>query len=155
MDLDNENEQTVLDEDEKNKYLLFEVGGGKYAVHISYVNEVVSVDNITFVPGYPEYVRGVIKLRDVTVPIIDFMSLLGKGLSQINKNNYCIIAQYDGHNYGITVNKVADIADFGEDNMEAFDNGSAASEFIKSTVNYNGETIMVLEPAKLLGDSGK
>src|SRR5579875_1318816 len=51
--------------------LTFRLGNESYAVDILKVQEIRGVDRVTQIPNVPEFIRGVIDLRGVIVPIVD------------------------------------------------------------------------------------
>jgi purine-binding chemotaxis protein CheW len=53
------------------KYLVFHLGAEEFGVHVLKVREIMGLQEITAVPGTPEFVRGVINLRGKVVPVID------------------------------------------------------------------------------------
>lgn len=73
----NENETVQQDEAEEenkatsNMYLTFKLGSEDYGVGISYVTEIVGLQNITEIPDMPSYVKGVVNLRGQVIPVID------------------------------------------------------------------------------------
>lgn len=60
-----------------DRYILFTVGGGKYAVPVPHVLEIGRIPRITPVPNVPEWMRGVINLRGDILSVIDFRAFLG------------------------------------------------------------------------------
>lgn len=138
-------------DDEKNKYVLFTVDDREYAIHVSYIAEIVSITEITPMPDYPDYARGVIDLRGDTIPIIDFRAILKNGVTEINKNNYCVITDYNEHKYGILVDSVTDIVYFGENGVSNAPKASESyvSNFVMGVARNNDRIVMVLDPAKI------
>ena len=55
----------------QGKYLTFLVDDVGYGIEISYVVEIISVQDITMVPHTHAYVKGIINLRGTVVPVID------------------------------------------------------------------------------------
>lgn len=53
------------------QHLTFGLGDNTYALEISQVREVVDFSQITRVPGLPQFARGIINLREKTVPVFD------------------------------------------------------------------------------------
>jgi purine-binding chemotaxis protein CheW len=68
-------EDEVLDDDEddsqKDKFLTFRIGNEDYGIEISYVIEIVGIQQITEVPDMPDFLKGVINLRGRVIPVID------------------------------------------------------------------------------------
>lgn len=156
MNYDISTDDEDMFEDEANKYILFDIDEGKYAMHINYIEEIVSISSITPVPGYPDFARGVVDLRGMTVTIIDFRMILGSGNTQVDKNNYCIITDYNGSHYGILVDKVSDITDFAECGVSPAPKAteSYANNFVEGVARADGKIVMILDPTKVF-DSEK
>ncbi|MDD3443503.1 MAG: chemotaxis protein CheW, partial [Sulfurimonas denitrificans] len=53
------------------KYLSFEINEEMYAVEILDVKEIIAMMKFTKVPKMPTFVKGVINLRGLVIPIID------------------------------------------------------------------------------------
>ena len=53
------------------KYLIFTLAGEEFGVQILAVREIIGMQDITFVPHAPAWVKGVINLRSKVVPVID------------------------------------------------------------------------------------
>src|SRR5690606_33410665 len=63
------------------QFISFAIGGDQYGVDIMAVREIKGWSDITHLPNQPEYVRGVLNLRGVIVPIIDLRCRFGQGLT--------------------------------------------------------------------------
>ena len=71
----------VIEDVMRGKYLTFLVGDVGYGIEISYVVEIISVQEITLVPHTHAYVKGIINLRGTVVPVIDMGMRLGRARS--------------------------------------------------------------------------
>ena len=54
-----------------NEVLSFRLGGEEYAISILKVQEIRGYDAVTRIASAPEYLKGVINLRGIIVPIVD------------------------------------------------------------------------------------
>ncbi len=73
----------------------------KYAVEAAFVREVLTLKEITPIPGTPEYVMGVINFRGSIISIINLKMLFGlsgKGLTEMNK---AILLRNDQMEFGL------------------------------------------------------
>ncbi len=79
-----------------------------YAVPIEQIKEIRNFSEITNVPKAKKYVKGVMNLRGLIIPVIDIKKRLGFGDVDIqNQSNYkIIIADVRDSIYGIIVDKV-------------------------------------------------
>src|ERR1700752_2922976 len=76
-----------------NQLISFAIGDDQYGVDIMAVREIKGWTAITTLPRQPEYVRGVLNLRGVIVPIVDLRCRFGQGLTEATPMHIVIIVQ--------------------------------------------------------------
>jgi purine-binding chemotaxis protein CheW len=76
-----------------NQLISFAIGDDQYGVDIRAVREIKGWTAITPLPGQPEYVRGVLNLRGVIIPIIDLRCRFGQGLTSVTPLHIVIVVQ--------------------------------------------------------------
>ena len=54
-----------------NEFLTFRLGKEEYGIEILKVQEIRGYDSITQIANAPEFIKGVVNLRGIIVPIID------------------------------------------------------------------------------------
>lgn len=72
--------ESQTDETEKEfdkQYLILLISGQKYGFPIKYISEIVPMPKVTPIPDMKEYDRGIITLRDHSIPLRDLRRLLG------------------------------------------------------------------------------
>ena len=81
-----ENEQN-----EKNiSYLTFKIGEEMFATHVNVVLNIIELPKITKVPNAPHFMKGIINLRGLVMPVVD--TRLKFGLSEVeHTEKTCII----------------------------------------------------------------
>ena len=62
-----------------SQFISFAIGDDQYGVDIMAVREIKGWTAITHLPRQPDYVRGVLNLRGVIVPIVDLRCRFGQG----------------------------------------------------------------------------
>lgn len=62
---------SVLKALERKTYLTFQLEDELFAVDVLNVHEVLEFTSVTKIPGVPEFVRGIINLRGMVVPVVD------------------------------------------------------------------------------------
>jgi len=90
----------------------FAIGDDQYGVDIMAVREIKGWSEITHLPKQPEYVRGVLNLRGVIVPIIDLRCRFGQGLTEATALHIVIIVQIASRQVGLLADRVLDIVSF-------------------------------------------
>src|SRR6478752_9959938 len=91
------------------QFISFAIGDDHYGVDIMAVREIKGWTEITHLPKQPDYVRGVLNLRGIIVPIIDLRCRFGQGLTQATPLHIAIIVQIGGKPIGLLADRVLDI----------------------------------------------
>jgi purine-binding chemotaxis protein CheW len=99
-------------EAQPTELISFAIGNDQYGVDIMSVREIKGWSEITHLPKQPEYVRGVLNLRGVMVPIIDLRCRFGQGLTQASSMHIVIIVQVEDRQVGLLADRVLDIVAF-------------------------------------------
>jgi purine-binding chemotaxis protein CheW len=94
---------------EATEFISFAVGDEQYGVNIMAVREIKDWSAITQLPNQPDYMRGVLNLRGVIVPIIDLRCRFGNGLTDATPMHVIIVIQIDGETVGLLADRVLDI----------------------------------------------
>jgi len=93
-------------------FISFAIGEEQYGVDIMAVREIKGWSSVTHLPNQPDYVRGVLNLRGVMVPIIDLRCRFGQGVTETTPMHVVIIVQIDGQQVGLLADRVLDIVSF-------------------------------------------
>jgi len=136
----------------EGKYLTFLVGDVGYGIEISYVVEIISVQDITLVPHTHAYVKGIINLRGTVVPVIDMGMRFG-GEEVVYTDQTCIIVlSMDDMSVGILVDGVQDVTDIEDANIQdpPTTTGNAVKNmFIKAVGVSAGEVKQLIDVYKV------
>jgi len=138
----------VIEDVMRGKYLTFLVGDVGYGIEISYVVEIISVQEITLVPHTHAYVKGIINLRGTVVPVIDMGMRFGQGEIVYTDKTCIIVLSMDDMSVGILVDGVQDVSNIEEDNIQEppKTTGSAVkNNFIKAVGLSAGEVKQLID----------
>ena len=83
-----ESKGTVGSVDE-TKYLVINVANELIGFELSSIREIIRLPEVTIIPDSPDYLRGMIKLRDLVIPLIDLRKKIG--LNSIEEENQSFI----------------------------------------------------------------
>jgi purine-binding chemotaxis protein CheW len=92
-----------------NQFISFAIGDEQYGVDIMAVREIKGWSHICALPKQPDYMRGVLNLRGVMVPIIDLRCRFGQGMTEATPLHVVIVVQIDGRQVGLLADRVLDI----------------------------------------------
>lgn len=139
------------------QFLAFELAGEHYAVDILRVVEIRGWTPVTTVPNTPAFIKGILNLRGLIVPIIDLRQRFGLEVRPYTATTVVIVVSIQTDNgqkvVGMVVdgvNRVLNVAD--EDLKEAPDFGTAIhTEFIAGLATAEDEQmVMILELDRML-----
>lgn len=83
MSFDDLYDEDESEESEETQWVLFRLDERRLAVPVESVRELITQQEITPLPEAPQYILGLITLRDLTIPVIDLRTRLGmKSLKQ-------------------------------------------------------------------------
>ena len=138
----------VIEDVMQGKYLTFLVGEVGYGIEISYVVEIISVQDITLVPHTHAYVKGIINLRGTVVPVIDMGMRFG-GTEVVYTEQTCIIVlSMDEMSVGILVDGVQDVTDIDDENIQdppKTTGNAVKNHFIKAVGISGGEVKQLID----------
>jgi len=91
------------------EYLTFSVGDEEYACDILSVQEIRAMSQITPIPNSPAYVRGVMNLRGIVVPVISLRAMLGSAGPDDGKFRVIVVVTVGVKIVGLLVDAVSDV----------------------------------------------
>jgi purine-binding chemotaxis protein CheW len=100
------------------EYITFRIGAQFYCIDIMSVREIRGWTPATILPRAPAFVRGVINLRGVVLPIIDLADRLGFDPTEPTARHVIIVAQTGRQIVGLLVDAVSDIINMAADKVQ-------------------------------------
>lgn len=91
------------------QFITFTLDAQEYGVDIMQVREIKGWTDTTALPQAPSYVRGVINLRGIIVPILDLRARFGMGSTEPTRMHVVIIVITGTRTTGLLVDAVSDI----------------------------------------------
>lgn len=140
---------------ELNQYLTFKLEDEIYALDISIVREVLEYRTLTKLPQTPDYVCGVMNLRERAVPVVDLRLKFGMCGTERTVNTCIIITEVchgsDSSEIGILVDMVQEVYEFESDQIEPPPKMGVKlkTDFIKGMGKRDEAFIIILEVDKL------
>jgi len=132
----------------EGKFLTFLVGDVGYGIEISYVVEIISVQDITLVPHTHAYVKGIINLRGTVVPVIDMGMRFGGSELVYTEQTCIIVLSMDEMSVGILVDGVQDVTDIDDENIQdppTTTGNAIKNHFIKAVGVSGGEVKQLID----------
>ena len=134
-----------------SRYLTFFVADEQYGLDINSVKEIIASMNITNVPKTPDYIKGVINLRGVVIPVIDVRLKFGLEEKEHDVNTAIIINVIDNVSIGFIVDRVEDVLSLNKSQLtESPKFGTNVdTTFIENVAEVNEDVIMILNLKKI------
>jgi len=133
------------------QYLTFVLEDEQYAVDILCVEEIRSWESPTLIPNAPYYVKGVINMRGVIVPIIDLRLKFGIGEATYTETTVVIVLKVESEGYdktiGYVVDAVSDVLNAEESEIRPAPSfgGLVPQHFISGLVNVGDNVVTLLD----------
>ena len=99
------------------EFLTFTLGDEEYGVEILKVQEIRGYDTVTSIAHAPEFIKGVINLRGLIVPIVDMRIKFALGRVEYNEFTVVIILNVANRVVGIVVDSVSDVITLSPDQI--------------------------------------
>lgn len=133
------------------EYLTFRLGAEEYGIDILKVQEIRSYEQPTRIANSPEFLKGVVNLRGVIVPIIDLRVKLGC-TSDLNGFTVVIVLNVKGKVVGAVVDSVSDVTQLPGEAVQPAPDMSAVVDmrFIQGIAKVNDHMLILMDIEALL-----
>ncbi len=137
------------------QYLTFLLAQEQYAVDILCVEEIRSWELPTKIPNAPSYIKGVINMRGIIVPIVDLRLKFSIGEATYHETTVVIVLTYQaeetGRTIGFVVDAVSDVLNVESKdikNSPAF-GGCMQPQYIEGLINVGTNVVTLLNVENL------
>jgi len=137
------------------RFLTFTLGEVFFALDISSVREILDLQDITRIPGAPDYMRGVVNVRGTAVPVMDLRMKFGLGRVEKTLNTRVVIVEIIKNEATSVVGAMADsVKEVLELEPEAIDpppamGATVRTDFIRGIGKHGGRFILILDVDKV------
>jgi purine-binding chemotaxis protein CheW len=100
------------------EFLTFRLGEEEYGIDILRVQEIRSYEQPTRIANAPAFIKGVVNLRGVIVPIVDLRMKLGCAAAEYNTFTVVIVLNVKGRVVGAVVDSVSDVLELSSDTIK-------------------------------------
>ena len=92
-----------------SEFLAYRLGSEEYGIDIQKVQELRGYDAVTAIANTPAFIKGVVNLRGIIVPIIDMRIKFNLGSPVYDQFTVVIILNISGRIMGMVVDSVSDV----------------------------------------------
>jgi purine-binding chemotaxis protein CheW len=101
------------------EYLTFRLGGEEYGIDILKVQEIRGYEQVTRIANAPAFIKGVVNLRGVIVPIVDLRLKFNLGEATYDAFTVVIILNVANRVVGAVVDSVSDVLELKPEQIKA------------------------------------
>lgn len=134
------------------EFLAFKLGNEEYGIDILRVQEIRSYEAPTRMANAPSFIKGVINLRGVIVPIVDMR--LKFNLEQVDYNDFTvvIVLNIGKHVVGMVVDGVSDVITLSSGQLRPVPDFSSAisSDHVMAIGSVEDRMLILLDIEKLM-----
>ena len=136
---------------EKQEFLAFTLGREEYCIDILKVQEIRGYETVTPIPNTPAFMKGVVNLRGLIVPIIDLRIKLQLETVTYDQFTVVIILSICGRIIGVVVDSVSDVIALAADEIKQAPQLGAAikTDYINGLVTLDERMLIIIDIEKL------
>ncbi len=146
-----EEKKEISVDEEFVKVVIFTLNGVSYAFYGSYVKSILPYSAVTFVPGCPDYILGIINVRGDIESVLNIHHFLGLQNDLVTSSARIVIAETSDIRSGILVNSVEDVIDVAVSSiapsLSTIEN--SIKEFVVGELDYKNSLVTVFNVEKI------
>lgn len=137
-----------------DKYLTFWIDRQLFSVPIIDVVQIIGVLEITPVPNFPAFAKGIINIRGAIIPIIDMRLRLGRPEKEYDTHTCFIIVQIEETTIGFIVDEVAEVATITKDMISSLPGFSARFDqnYLTGAGKIGSSIVLMLDAHHILSN---
>lgn len=130
------------------QYIVIRLGEEQYGIDIRNIDTITRMQHITRVPKMPAYLKGVINLRGVVIPVMSMRLRMNLDADEITKSTRIIVLKLEQEgNVGFIVDEVKEVVSLDVEDIEkiADTNKEGKASLINAVGKHNGELISLFD----------
>jgi purine-binding chemotaxis protein CheW len=135
-----------------NEFLTFRLGAEEYGIEILKVQEIRGYESVTTIANAPDFIKGVVNLRGVIVPIVDMRIKFKLGKVEYDQFTVVIILNVSGRVVGMVVDGVSDVITLAAENIRPAPEfgGVLNTEYIIGLGTIDERMLILMDIEKLM-----
>ena len=142
-------ELRVAVENDSTQYIVIKIGEEQYGINIAFVDNIVRMQHITRVPKVASYLKGVINLRGIVVPVMSLRLKMGLPVDEVTKATRIIILKHEtAGTIGIIVDEVKEVITLDSEQIEKVVSSETTPDhvnFVQSVGKCGEELVSILD----------
>jgi purine-binding chemotaxis protein CheW len=138
-----------------SEYLTFTLGSEEYAIDILKVQEIRAYEHPTLIASAPKFIKGVINLRGIIVPVVDLRIKFKMEVIEYTPFTVVVILNVASRVIGIVVDSVSDVVSLtpGQIRPAPDFSGSFDTKFILGLASQESRMMIVTDIERLMSSA--
>ncbi len=134
------------------EFLTFRLGAEEYGIDILRVQEIRSYEEPTRIANAPPFIKGVVNLRGVIVPVVDLRMKLGCEKVEYNGFTVVIVLNVHGRVVGAVVDSVSDVLELSHELIKPAPemNTTVDTGFVTGIASVGERMLILMDIAALM-----
>jgi len=131
---------------EELKVIVFALADEQYGIEVDKVRTIERMMPITRVPKTPAFVKGVINLRGVVIPVIDLRGRFGLTETEATETSRIIIVQVNDIEVGFIVDAANDVIDIDSDSIDSPPEvvGGIKAKYLRGVARLDDNRLLIM-----------
>ncbi|MDG0871133.1 chemotaxis protein CheW [Paenibacillus thiaminolyticus] len=131
---------------EDMKVVVFMLGTEEYGVEVEKVKTIERMMPITRVPKTYDFIKGVINLRGVVIPVIELRGRFGMPEAETTDQTRIIIVTHGDLEVGFIVDNASDVMDINEENIEPAPEvvGGIQAKYLRGVAKIGEDRLLIM-----------
>jgi len=143
----------AADEGQTSEFLTFRLGAESYGIEILKVQEIRGYETPTVIANAPSFIKGVVNLRGVIVPILDLRIKFSLNDPRYDNFTVAIILNVADRVIGVVVDSVSDVLTLAADSIRAtpeFASTTFDTQYITGLAAVDDRMLILLDIENLM-----
>lgn len=131
---------------EEIKVVVFTLGEEEYGIEVEKVKTIERMLPITRVPKTYDFIKGVINLRGVVVPVIELRGRFGLPSAEVTEQSRIIIIAYEDLEVGFIVDSANDVIDITDEDIEPAPEvvGGIQAKYLRGVAKIGDDRLLIM-----------
>jgi purine-binding chemotaxis protein CheW len=132
----------------------FRLAQEEYGIEITRVQEIILMGDITRIPQTPDYVKGLINLRNTVIPVVDLRLRFGLPSQEPTDETRIMVVNITGKTIGVIVDAVSEVLRISGDQISPAPPtvSGLGRDYLNGLVNLENRLLILLNIDKMLGE---